>query len=41
MTIETQRDNGSLARISLRPIGSPLPLGLLALAVATFTLAGL
>jgi uncharacterized protein len=41
MTINTQRHNESLARISLRPIGSPLPLGLLALAVATFTLAGL
>ena len=39
--MDARRDNKSLARISLRPIGSPLPLGLLALAVATFTLAGL
>ncbi len=29
------------ARITLRPIASPLPLGMLALAVGTFTLAGL
>jgi uncharacterized protein len=39
--MDAQRHNESLARITLRPIGSPLPLGLLALAVATFTLAGL
>ena len=32
---------GSAARIFLRPIGSPLPLGFLALGVGTFTLAGL
>jgi uncharacterized protein len=39
--MDAQRNNEPLSRISLRPIGSPLPLGLLALAVATFTLAGL
>jgi uncharacterized protein len=41
MTIDTPPQNETLARITLRPIGSPLPLGLLALAVATFILAGL
>jgi uncharacterized protein len=41
MTMAPQPNSQSLARITLRPIGSPLPLGLLALAVATFTLAGL
>ncbi len=34
-------DPETLARVTLRPIGSPLPLGMLALAVATFTLSGL
>ncbi len=32
---------GSATRVVLRPIGSPLPLGFLALAVGTFVLAGL
>jgi uncharacterized protein len=30
----------AISRVSLRPIASPLPLGLLALAVGTFTIAG-
>jgi succinate-acetate transporter protein len=32
---------GPVTRVTLRPIGSPLPLGFLALAVGTFALAGL
>jgi len=39
--MDAQPTTRTQARISFRPIGSPLPLGLLALAVATFTLAGL
>jgi len=39
--IDGQRDTEAMSRITLRPIASPLPLGFLALAVATFTLAGL
>jgi uncharacterized protein len=39
--MDARRNNETLARISLRPVGSPLPLGMLALAVATLTLAGL
>ncbi len=31
----------AMSRVTLRPIASPMPLGFLALAVATFTLAGL
>jgi succinate-acetate transporter protein len=39
--MDGQRDGQALATVWLRPIGSPLPLGMLALAVATFTVAGL
>jgi uncharacterized protein len=39
--MDGQRKPAPSATVSLRPMGSPLPLGLLALAVATFTLAGL
>ena len=39
--MDEQRAAQSVTRVCLRPMASPLPLGLLALAVATFTLAGL
>ena len=39
--MDGQRDPEAMSRVTLRPIASPLPLGFLALAVATFTLAGL
>jgi hypothetical protein len=38
---DEQRAAENATRVCLRPMASPLPLGLLALAVATFTLAGL
>ena len=39
--MDGQRETEAMSRLTLRPIASPLPLGFLALAVATFTLAGL
>lgn len=39
--MDERRDAEAISRVTLRPIASPLPLGFLALAVATFTLAGL
>ena len=39
--MDDKRHTEAVARVTLRPIASPLPLGMLALAVATFTLAGL
>lgn len=39
--MDGQREAEAMSRVTLRPIASPLPLGFLALAVATFTLAGL
>lgn len=39
--MSTARDSHDVARVFLRPIGSPLPLGFLALAAGAFALSGL